>query len=285
MKYTGTGLTGFLGREIDLECAARDIQKIPLINDKGAPYRLGDKIKKGSLSEVGFFIHCAYDFTCKSWKENYDVNVIGSINLLKQAIEENVSLVCFISSFAAYPEAKSDYGKAKQLVEDFCIVNNIHIIKPGLVIGDNGEGIFGKLETIVKKLPIVPLIGNGMQPQYIVHSKDVARYVVKWALTSSTSQSLPIYLAHSNPFTILQLLKDRENRFEVKRFYIKIPIFLVTLAFNLTNFFKIPLPFRKDSLTGLLYTNNNLINCKFELGPLSKISDLKTLNNNSKISY
>src|SRR6266511_4375276 len=65
---------------------------------------------------------------------------------------------------SARPDAISAYGRTKFLAEQELLSLDglrIIILRPGLVVGPGGHGLFGRLVSSVMKLPLVPLPDGG----------------------------------------------------------------------------------------------------------------------------
>ncbi len=122
-----------------------------------------------AIHNVKTLVHAAWDFSYPDANENELINVAGSERLLCCAVNAGVERIIFISSISAFEGARSHYGDAKLQVERLVLEMGGTVIRPGLVWGDSPGGMFGSLRKQVASEKIIPLIGNGSAPQYLVH--------------------------------------------------------------------------------------------------------------------
>src|SRR5260370_41877608 len=83
-----------------------------------------------------------------------------------------------MSTISAFEGCRSDYGRAKLQIEAAGLAAGALVVRSGLVWADgppSGGGMFGSLARSVRG-GLVPLIGGGRHPQYLVHVQDL------WAL-------------------------------------------------------------------------------------------------------
>ena len=66
-----------------------------------------------AFEDVDALVHAAYDFHTTGWPEIERVNVEGSRNLFAAAHDAGVRRIVLVSTVAAFPEARSLYGRAK----------------------------------------------------------------------------------------------------------------------------------------------------------------------------
>ena len=133
------------------------------------PFELGKENHYQKLQKIDVLVHCAYDFSPKTMEEIRSINVAGSIDLLQHAKNAGVSKIIYISSTSSFPEATSNYGRAKYEIELFAEKTGIEIIRPGLVFMKDPKGIIGALNNFVKKFPCIPMVGRGDQIFFPTH--------------------------------------------------------------------------------------------------------------------
>jgi len=188
MNVLITGADGFVGSHL-IKSISNDHNAIAQVRNVIAPtsnrvsfFELnitGRSDWKAYLSDVNVVIHLASIAHNKSNDLNYinDVNVEGTVNLAKQAVDAGVKRFIFISSIAvvgnktyfeqAFDESsvlapdsqcaqtKVDAEKALLKIADETDLEVV-IIRPVLIFGANAPGNFGKLVNLVKKMPILP---------------------------------------------------------------------------------------------------------------------------------
>jgi len=107
-------------------------------------------------------VHAAHDFTPGA----YDVNVRGTKAWAAAAAQAGVARQLFISSPSAQERTSSEYGRVKYTLERWFLENGHLIVRPGLVIGPGG--LFARQRAALLRTPIVPLIGKGDQPTFVI---------------------------------------------------------------------------------------------------------------------
>jgi len=93
-----------------------------------------------------------------------------------------VDKIIFLSSISAFEGCRSLYGKAKLEIEKVAADLGATIIRPGLVYGsERPGGMYGSLQRVVARFPIMPLIGSGKHLQYLVHEDDLCELLLGFA--------------------------------------------------------------------------------------------------------
>ena len=92
------------------------------------------------------------------------------------AASQGVRLQVLLSSYSARADADSEYGLTKfEMERTFQTV-----LRPGLVMGDGG--LYRKQQAALRRLPIVPVIGDGQQPTAVIrmeHFLEAATRVIE----------------------------------------------------------------------------------------------------------
>jgi UDP-glucose 4-epimerase len=144
---------------------------------------------------------------------NYDVNVVGSMNLINQSVLHGVRRFVFLSSIAVYgsqypmredatPKPEDPYGIAKAAVEaDLKCAHemfglNYTIFRPHNVYGErqnimdpyrNVVGIF--MRCCMEEKPL-PIFGDGSQVRAFTHIDDVAPIIVASLVKPESEQQV-----------------------------------------------------------------------------------------------
>lgn len=209
MKILVTGGTGYIGRELvnslvsdhEVRCLVRnnsDISKLPdsvelFYGDITEPETL-----EGVCEDIEIVIHLAAKpsmVSSKSNQEMIDVNVKGTLNLLREVKKFDVEKLIFYSSIAVFGEVdnKNDlesvedynpetiYGKSKLKVEEmcrkFCRGQKIElaILRPSMVIDfEEPNKELSDISYWVRQ-GLVPLIGLKKRTINIVHRENLVR--------------------------------------------------------------------------------------------------------------
>jgi nucleoside-diphosphate-sugar epimerase len=257
MNVAVTGASGYVG---GILCRALDAKghhvlawsRRPCPGDWAA-YDLKDDPAGLPWSGVDALVHAAYDFGPRSWQEILAGNVEPAIQLLRAACDHGVKRLVFISSISSFDGTKSNYGKAKRMIEKAALELGVVIIRPGLVWGESSGGVMGALENLVMRLPVVPyLSGRGGLAQFLVHEQDLTTAVVQ-AVESPTAEAAAILeVANPDPVPLRRILITIAKRRDLRRFFIPLPWQLAMAALRSAEFLGVDLSFRSDSLTGLV---------------------------------
>jgi hypothetical protein len=148
------------------------------------------------------------------------------------------------------------YGRAKLDIEAITVERGGCAVRPGLVYGKQAGGMAGALRKLTA-LPVVPVISGGAGV-YTVKEDDLLQAI---ALLSSALNLEPetIALAHREKSTLIDMLSTfaaQENR---RCRFIAVPWRAVYWLLRIGEFMRLPLPFRADSLLGLIYTAPSLV--------------------------
>ena len=251
-----TGASGYVGSRIAGALAASGFGVVALGRQPGpqgipwkldAPSPIADQLR--SMRVTGL-VHAAWDFTQPKAAQNRLINVEGSRRLIADAVAAGVKDIVFVSTISAFDNATSNYGRAKLEVEALVLAAGGTVVRPGLVWGDGPGGMFGSLRKQVSGGGIVPTIGDGCFPQYLVHEDDLAAAVVRAVYGEFRGKTLT--LAHPKVWMLrdLVLRMAAEQGKTVK--LIGVPWRIVYSGLKLAEAMGVKLSFRSDSVTSLV---------------------------------
>ena len=259
-KCAITGAAGYVGSAIRRYFAAQGWEVVELGRRRSSPTaaHIPFDLKNGDPNAIPWegidaLVHCAYDFQLTEWEAIQKVNVQGSARLLQAAKANGVSHGVFISSLSCFDGCRSLYGKAKLLIEAEAIQLGFGVVRPGLVWGNTPGGMMGSLMKVAATKKIVPLIGDGSFPQYLVQDEDLARLV--FTLCQQTPPARPISAANGEKNSLRSLLEKVAHKHGRDPIFIPVPWQLIFAGLKTLEFCKLPTPFRSDSLTGFVFQN------------------------------
>ena len=177
------------------------------------------------------------------------VNVFGTDNLLKAALDSKVQKVIYTSSSAVYgipeynpvtedmiPYPGEEYGIAKYKGEMICQDYikkglNISIIRPRTIMGHGRLGIFQILFEWIKDGYNIPVLGDGSNVYQFVHADDLAYACI----LASKNERPDIYNCGADVFgTMREVLENlcsyAQTGSKVKSVPKKLTIFFMKLA-------------------------------------------------------
>lgn len=255
-----TGVSGYVGSRLSA-ALARTMDVVPISRRAiagGIQWDLeGGKDIAPQLRERGVtsLVHAAWDFRCIAAKENERINVEGSRRLFDAAERAGVERIVFISTISAFDGARSMYGQSKMRVEKMVLEGRGGIvIRPGLVWGDGSGGMFGALKKQVDKGGIMPLIGSGCYPQYLVHEDDLGDAVLQ-AVDGSLTSGVPVTIAHPHPWPFAKLIAHMAEAQRKKLRLVAVPWRFVYLGLKIAETIGLKSGFRSDSVVSLVFQN------------------------------
>jgi nucleoside-diphosphate-sugar epimerase len=255
-----TGASGYLGSNI---CATLESQgwhvvrlvRSPSTADASAcHYNLAEPISaelRAILESADVLVHAAYDLSLTRRSDVWRVNVEGTRRLLEAAGNAAVHRIVVLSSMSAYEGTTQLYGQAKLSIEALTKAAGGCAIRPGLVYGERPGGLAAALRKLTR-LPIVPVVAGGAR-QYTVHEVDLMTAMAALA-AADTLPPGPIGIAHSTPVAFRDLLAAFAAQDGRRCHLVRVPWRLVYWALRAGEFLPIGLPFRADSLLGLVRT-------------------------------
>lgn len=260
-----TGASGYLGSQICQTLESRGWQIIRLTGSPArshgqvVPYDLTAPITSEvsqALQSADALIHTAYDLSLTSSVDIWRVNVAGTRRLLEAAKEAGTGRIIVLSSMSAFAGTSQLYGRAKLDIEAITVQLGGCAVRPGLVHGKQAGGMTGALRKLTG-LPLVPVIAGGAG-LYTVWEDDLMEAIALLA-SATTLEPGTISLAHPDKVTLVSImsaLAAEENR---RSRFIPVPWQLVYWLLRTGELMHLHLPFRADSLLGLVRTAPGLI--------------------------
>jgi nucleoside-diphosphate-sugar epimerase len=204
-----------------------------------------------ALRSANALIHAAYDLSLTSPADIWRVNVAGTRRLLEAAREAAVGRIIALSSMSAFAGTSQLYGRAKLEIEAMTIECGGCAIRPGLVYSDHAGGMAGAMRRLAA-LPIVPVIAGGAGV-YTVREEDLMK-AIALLVSATTLEPGTISIAHPSRVTMKNLLRTfaaQENR---RCRFVSVPWQPVYWLLRGGELIRLHLPFRADSLLGLVHT-------------------------------
>ncbi|MDC7956289.1 NAD(P)-dependent oxidoreductase [Fusobacterium simiae] len=311
MKILLTGATGFLGKYVIDELKNNNYKIIAFgrnekigqtLIDKDVEFYKGNIENKEDLLKASqncsAVIHAAALSTVwGKWKNFYNINVLGTKNVVEVCEEKNLKLV-FVSSPSIYAGAKDQlnvkedeapkennlnfYIKSKIMAENLIKSSNLDytIIRPRGLFGIGDTSIIPRLLDLNKKIGI-PLFVDGKQKVDITCVENVA-YSLRLALENN-KYSREIYnITNDEPIEFKEILTLFFNEIGTKGKYLKwnynLILPLVSFLEKFYKFFGIEKepPLTKYTLYLMRYSQTlNIDKAKRELGYYPKMSILE----------
>ena len=175
MRIFITGIGGFLGGALAGHWKARGHE---VRGSRSSEMQLGGPFDASVFAGIDTVIHCAHDFTVGAQSKNVE----GTRAWVEAAKSQGARMQVLLSSYSARADADSEYGRTKFEMERMFQT----VLRPGLVMGDGG--LYRKQRAALRRLPVAPVIGDGLQPTAVIQLADflaAATLVVEEARTGA----------------------------------------------------------------------------------------------------
>jgi nucleoside-diphosphate-sugar epimerase len=250
-----TGATGYLGSVLAQHFSHQGNTVVALTRRPPAdtriqwrPFDLGQPIDEAALKDVDALIHAAWVLSGKDQGELWRRNVLGSRRLIETAVAVGVPKVVFVSSMSAYFGTRQTYGLMKLAVERTALDSGCVVVRPGLIYGESPGGMAATLRKI-SGLPLWPRFRAARL--FLGHEDDVVTAMATVLETYDGLKGEILGFANSQPLDLASILNglSPEHR---RRTGVPVPAGLIMTALRLLETANVPLPFRSDSLLGLV---------------------------------
>jgi nucleoside-diphosphate-sugar epimerase len=239
-----TGSSGFLGRYLFNNLPAKIIKTL---NRSSSDYEVDLSVNMPCFTDnFDIVIHNAgkahlVPKSQEDIKAFWDVNVIGTINLLNALEAQPPKYFVFISSVAVYGlhygseiddlcdlKSNDPYGKSKiqaeVIVKNWCFKNNVicTILRLPLVVGENPPGNLRAMINGIKKGYYFNIAGGNAKRSMVLAS-DIAKFILKAAEVGGTYNLTDGY--HPNFNELSHCIAQQINRNYVPN----IPMFIARI--------------------------------------------------------
>jgi len=247
-----TAIGGFLGSELAAGFAARRHQVKGCVRSSGAI--AGASLVRMALDEpfdpdvfagCDVVIHAAHDFA----RGAHDANVRGTIAWADAAARAGATRQLFISSPSAQRDAPSEYGRAKYTLERWFLEAGHLVVRPGLVVGRGG--LFARQRAALLRTPLVPLVGGGNQPTFVIavdHFIDAVARIVE----IGTPREASLFYDDGPPMrAFVAAVKQAAGQ---RAIIVPIPAAIAIGLTRLARALRLPIPVTPEQIRTLLHT-------------------------------
>ncbi|MEN8182143.1 MAG: NAD-dependent epimerase/dehydratase family protein [Myxococcota bacterium] len=252
-----TGASGMLGRHLCRLLSRRGWRVRALVRDPAAFSEEGVEVGRCALPEeidesllegASALVHCAYATREVDPAKAERVNEEGTRRILEASRRAGVRRFVFISSLVAHAAAPSYYGRSKFLLEGLLDPSRDLVVRPGLILARQGEGLFQQMRETIRRAGWVPVFGGGKQPLQTVHVDDLCEGLAR-ALERDLTGALNV--AEADPVSMSVFLRMLADRLGIRCTLVPLPLGLTIAGVRIAEALRVPLPIRSESLLGL----------------------------------
>jgi nucleoside-diphosphate-sugar epimerase len=265
MKVAITGATGFVGRATMASAKSVGFEVIPLVR---TPSRLeneriigeinSDTDWANALSGVDVVVHLAAKVhvmaksDAKPLAEFEEINTRGSINMIQQAITQNVKRIVFVSTIKvlgeqasaiapftsiAVPAPKDPYAiskyRAEKALRKIASESGIElaIVRPPLVYGANAKGNFKSIVKLVARGFPMPF-GSLQNHRSLINVENLADFLVKCVSDEKANNGIfqPTDGEYISTSKLVRQIALAQNK---RALLVPVPVFIMKLCLSL----------------------------------------------------
>ncbi len=247
MKVLVTGATGFVGREIvrrlhDLggEVHALARSRPAMAEDSSVTFHAASVIEPASLREVctgmDAVIHLVGVISEVGRNTFQAVHTEGTRNIVAAAREAGVKRFVHMSALGTRAGAPSRYHRSKWEAEEIVRGSGMDwtIFRPSIIYGQR-DGFVNLFAKIIRRSPIVPIIGNGLSRYQPVPVQVVSDAFVK-SLDEPRSVRQTFDLCGSETLSMHQIIDNILEVMRRRRLKLHIPIALARMQAGFLEF-------------------------------------------------
>ena len=168
----------------------------------------------------------------------FTINVDFTRKLVEAALSYKVKKFVYISSETVQLPGEDRYTKSKKQAEKEVIKHNNHLIlRPTVIYGKGNKSDIGLLIALAKRIPVVPLIGNGKQLIQPISVEDVTKCINSGLLNDISGIHL---IAGKNSLAYRDIVNLILRGLGKRRIVVHVPIGMSYVIAKFFALFKIP---------------------------------------------
>lgn len=257
MRVLVSGATGFLGKYIldelskhnyKIVATGRNIEQGKKLENKCIRFIPSDLRDLDSLralfKDIDIVVHAgALSSVWGNPKDFYDINFIGTKNIIRLCKENNVKRLVYISSPSIYSKAKDQFNIKEVLPKENNLTPYIWskllaekvlsktedldyvILRPRALIGVGDNSIIPRVLNLSKSIGI-PLVKGGQNIIDLTCVENVA-FAVRLAMESKRAGKKTYNITNGEPMIFKDIIELFLTEMNIKLRYLKLPAFLI----------------------------------------------------------
>ena len=155
------------------------------------------------------------------------VHVEGTRNMVEAARKAGVLHFFHQSALGTRPGAKSEYHRTKWDAEELVRKSGIPftILRPSLIYGP-GDGFTSRLSEVLRRAPVMPVIGSGKSRVQPIYIDDVVSCMIK-ALTDNAFLNEIYEIGGPQQLTYEEVMVEIAKGLGLKRPAVHLPLFIL----------------------------------------------------------
>lgn len=181
-----------------------------------------------NLGQQDIVIHLAAQINATSKTPFIKNNVIATRNIVKAGKDLKVKKFILFSSAAVTSIRLDWYAQTKKDKEEIVKRSNLNyaIIRPSMIYGPGDSKNLGWLAKFIKRIPVIPIPGNGQYGRQPIYVEDICKIVLK-IISKDTHNK--IYEIHGKDYvTLIEMIRVILKELNQNKKIIKIPMRLIS---------------------------------------------------------
>ncbi|MDD5193305.1 MAG: NAD-dependent epimerase/dehydratase family protein [Candidatus Nanoarchaeia archaeon] len=221
-----TGGTGFVGRKLVEEI--KNTYDVKVLSQKSTEKNIipGNLLIKESLENsfkrIDTVVHLAAS-------KNNPENIPMAENLVEICRKNKIKKIIYMSSMAAKRSFPDEYGKTKQKIEKIIIDSGLKytILRPSIIYGP-GSTSFNFILEKIRKLPFVPIVGNGRYLIFPVHIDDIIKAVGN-CINNPKTNNKEYDIPGGDGVYFIEMINELKRQIGIRKPNLSIPVSLCRL--------------------------------------------------------
>ena len=152
-----------------------------------------------------------------------------SLKLVRAAVENGAKRLILVHTtgiFSKYQSAKADYIAIEEGIRELIAGKGISltILRPTMIYGSANDGTIAKFFGMVKRLPVIPLVGGGHYALQPVHQSDLGRAYYQVLVHAQETAGKEYNLSGGTKIDFIDLMKEIGRVTGKKPVFVPVPV-------------------------------------------------------------